>query len=76
VGVALPGGAGEVPKAFIVLNEGQQTSLEELASFVADRLAPYKMIQEVQFVDRLPRGPSGKLLRRALIGEAPDREPS
>ena len=69
VGVPFPG-AGEVPKAFVVLNEGQHVTLDELATFVATRLASFKMIQEVELVDRLPRGPGGKLLRRALVPRA------
>ena len=57
--------AGEVPKAFIVLDA--PTSAEELTSWVAQRVAPYKRVRRVEFIDRIPRSPSGKILRRVLI---------
>ena len=40
---------------------------DELMAWVAGRVAPYKRIREVQFVEAVPRTPSGKLLRRVLI---------
>jgi acyl-CoA synthetase (AMP-forming)/AMP-acid ligase II len=57
--------AGEVPKAFVVLKEG--VSAEELMAFVAARVAPYKKVRRVEFVDRIPKSPAGKLLRRVLV---------
>src|SRR6516164_6108247 len=48
--------AGEVPKAFIVLDA--PTSAEELTSWVAQRVAPYKRVRRVEFIDRIPRSPS------------------
>jgi acyl-coenzyme A synthetase/AMP-(fatty) acid ligase len=36
-------------------------------AWVAGRVAPYKRIREVRFVEAVPRTPSGKLLRRVLI---------
>lgn len=57
--------AGEVPKAFIVLKgEG---SAEEIMSFVAERVAPHKRVRKVEFVNRIPRSPAGKVLRRVLV---------
>jgi long-chain acyl-CoA synthetase len=41
---------GEIPKAFVVLKEGYQASPEELMAFVADKVAPYKKIREVESV--------------------------
>jgi acyl-CoA synthetase (AMP-forming)/AMP-acid ligase II len=40
---------------------------DELMAWVAGRVAPYKRIREVRFVEAVPRTPSGKLLRRVLI---------
>jgi acyl-CoA synthetase (AMP-forming)/AMP-acid ligase II len=57
--------AGEVPKAFVVL--GDEATAEELMAFVAARVAPYKKVRRVEFVDRIPKSPTGKLLRRVLI---------
>jgi len=59
--------AGEVPKAFIVLKEGQQASAQDLMLFVEERVAPYKKLREVEFVSAIPKTASGKILRRELI---------
>ncbi|MGB2695171.1 MAG: AMP-binding protein [Dehalococcoidia bacterium] len=59
--------AGEVPKAFVVLKEGQQAEANEIMLFVAERVAPYKKLRELEFVASIPKTPSGKILRRELI---------
>ncbi len=59
--------AGEVPKAFVVLRKAGAASGEELAEFVAERVAPYKRVRKFQFVDQIPKVPSGKNLRRVLV---------
>ena len=59
--------AGEVPKAFVVLRPGVEASQEDLMSFIAERVAPYKKIRELEFVDSIPKSLSGKILRRELI---------
>jgi acyl-coenzyme A synthetase/AMP-(fatty) acid ligase len=59
--------AGEVPKAFVVLKEGQRASAEEIMAFIAERVAPYKKLRELEFVDAIPKTLSGKILRRELI---------
>src|SRR6516162_1218758 len=56
--------AGEVPKAFVIAKG--PVSAEEVLEFVAARVAPYKKIRYVEFVEGLPKSPAGKLLRRAL----------
>ena len=56
--------AGEVPKAFVVLKA--PASAAELTAWVADRVTPYKRLRRVEFTDRIPRSPSGKILRRVL----------
>jgi acyl-CoA synthetase (AMP-forming)/AMP-acid ligase II len=56
--------AGEVPKAFVVLKA--PASAEELTTWVAERVAPYKRVRRVEFTDQLPKSPSGKILRRQL----------
>lgn len=57
--------AGEVPKAYVVLKE--EVSANELMDFVAARVAPFKRIRSVEFTDKIPKSPSGKILRRLLV---------
>jgi acyl-CoA synthetase (AMP-forming)/AMP-acid ligase II len=57
--------AGEAPKAFVVLQA--EASEQELMAWVAERVASYKRVREVEFTDRIPKSPSGKILRRLLM---------
>jgi acyl-CoA synthetase (AMP-forming)/AMP-acid ligase II len=57
--------SGEVPKALVVLSS--PVSADELLRFVADRVAPYKKVRVVEFIDEIPKSPSGKILRRVLV---------
>jgi acyl-CoA synthetase (AMP-forming)/AMP-acid ligase II len=59
-------GAGELPKAFVVRKEGSEVAAEVLQSFVADKVATYKQIKLVEFIDAIPKSASGKILRREL----------
>jgi acyl-CoA synthetase (AMP-forming)/AMP-acid ligase II len=56
--------AGEIPRAFVV-RKGAATA-EELMSFVAAQVAPYKKVRRLEFIDAIPKSPSGKILRRLL----------
>lgn len=56
--------ASEVPKAFVV-TEAAVTG-EEIMAFVAERVAPYKKVRQVEFIDQIPRTPVGKTERRTL----------
>jgi acyl-CoA synthetase (AMP-forming)/AMP-acid ligase II len=65
--VGVPGPhALEIVKAAVVRRSGVTES--ELREFCRDRLAAYKIPRVFQFVDRLPRSPTGKLLRKDLLG--------
>jgi O-succinylbenzoic acid--CoA ligase len=57
---------GEAVVATVVLHDGSQAEAEELRAHVASQLAGYKVPKEIAFAQRLPRTPSGKLLRREL----------
>jgi acyl-CoA synthetase (AMP-forming)/AMP-acid ligase II len=61
--------SGEIPKAFVVLREGYQASPEELMAFVAEKVAPYKKIREMEYVTEIPKSAAGKILRRELIAQ-------
>ncbi|MFN2413893.1 MAG: 4-coumarate--CoA ligase family protein [Pyrinomonadaceae bacterium] len=66
--------AGEVPKAFVVVKEGHPMTDEDVLSFVASRVAPYKKVRRVEFVAQIPKSPSGKILRRLLVARERERE--
>ncbi|MGQ0541945.1 MAG: class I adenylate-forming enzyme family protein [Blastocatellia bacterium] len=57
---------GEEVAAFIVLKDKQTTSKEEIIDFCAQHLADYKCPNSVHFVEDIPKGPTGKLLKREL----------
>jgi acyl-CoA synthetase (AMP-forming)/AMP-acid ligase II len=59
--------AGEVPKAFVVRRPGAAVDAAGLEAFVAERVAGHKRVRAVEFVDEIPRSPSGKILRRVLV---------
>lgn len=59
--------AGEIPKAFVVLKPGATATADELLAYVAAQVAGYKKVREIEFVEAVPRSPSGKILRRLLI---------
>jgi long-chain acyl-CoA synthetase len=58
--------AGEIPKAFIVRREGHPVDAEGIKAFVAARVAPYKQVRDVAFIQEIPKNYSGKVLRRIL----------
>jgi acyl-CoA synthetase (AMP-forming)/AMP-acid ligase II len=64
--------AGELPKAYIVLRSS--TEPDEILEFVSARVAPHKRIRFVEFTDKIPKSPSGKILRRVLIEQERARQ--
>lgn len=59
--------SGEIPKAFVVRKEGASVNDADLMQFIAERVATFKQVREVEFVEAIPKNPSGKILRRVLI---------
>ena len=59
--------AGEVPKAFVVLREGASATAEEIMAHVAAQVSPQKKVRRLEFIDAIPKVPSGKILRRQLV---------
>jgi long-chain acyl-CoA synthetase len=57
---------GETVKAFVVLRPGATASDVEIKSFCRERLAPYKLPSQIEFVTDLPKTQVGKVLRREL----------
>ena len=57
---------GEEVVAFIVPKDGQKLSEAELLAFCSNRLADYKCPKSIHFLTDIPKGPTGKLLKREL----------
>ena len=55
-----------MPVAFVLLKEGATADETELRDFCRERLAGFKVPRQVRIADELPRGPTGKILKRAL----------
>ncbi|HSR95317.1 MAG TPA: long-chain fatty acid--CoA ligase [Solirubrobacterales bacterium] len=60
---------GEEIGAAVVLHEGEELGPEEVSAYVKERIAAYKYPRVVWFLDELPKGPTGKILKREI--EAP-----
>jgi long-chain acyl-CoA synthetase len=57
---------GEEVAAFIVLKDSQKVSEAEIIAFCKEHLADYKCPKKIHFVADIPKGPTGKLLKRKL----------
>lgn len=57
---------GEDIKAFIVLKEGQKADRKELQKFLRNKLSIYKIPKIFEFVNDLPKGPTGKVVKKNL----------
>ena len=62
--------AGEIPVGFVTLKPGHEATEADIMAFVAERVATYKQIRKVNFVDAIPKSASGKILRRVLRDDA------
>lgn len=65
--------AGELPKAFVVAKPNVKPSRElglELLKYVKDNKVRYKHVNEIEFIDEIPKSASGKILRRVLRDRA------
>jgi len=62
--------AGEIPAGFVVLKEGAEATAEDIQAFVAERVASYKQVRTLTFIDAVPKSASGKILRRVLRDQA------
>ncbi len=62
---------GEEIGAAVVLHEGEELAPEEVSAYVKERIAAYKYPRVVWFLDDLPKGPTGKILKREIEPPAP-----
>ena len=53
-------------KAIVALKPGQKRDAAEVVAYARKRIAGYKLPKSIDFVDDLPRNPSGKILKREL----------
>lgn len=66
VGVIREHDGEEIPKAFVVTNPDTVLTEQEVMDYISDRVAPYKQIRVVEFIDEIPKSATGKILRRLL----------
>jgi long-chain acyl-CoA synthetase len=62
---------GEEIGAAVVLHDGEELAPEEVGAYVKERIAAYKYPRVVWFIDELPKGPTGKILKREIEPPAP-----
>ena len=59
-------GAEIVAARAFIAERGYQATAEDIQGFVKDKVASYKQVRQVAFVDEIPKSASGKILRRML----------
>ena len=57
---------GEEVGAAVVLKEGEEASADDIRAYVKERVAAYKYPRKIWFEDELPKGPTGKILKREI----------
>ena len=57
---------GEEVGAAVVLCAGRQADADELKAYVKEQVAAYKYPRKLWFLDELPKGPTGKILKREI----------
>jgi long-chain acyl-CoA synthetase len=71
---------GEEVGAAVVLHEGEELDPTAVSAYVKERIAAYKYPRRVWFLDDLPKGPTGKILKREIelpaAAESPSAEPA
>lgn len=63
---------GEIPRAYVVLRQGEREDPNALMEFLGVRLIHYKVPRSFIFKDALPKSPIGKILRKELRAADPD----
>ncbi|XVE56627.1 hypothetical protein DITRI_Ditri04bG0025900 [Diplodiscus trichospermus] len=62
--------AGQIPMAYVVRNPGSNITEAQVMDYIAKKVAPYKKIRRVAFIDSIPKSPAGKILRRELVNHS------
>jgi long-chain acyl-CoA synthetase len=66
---------GEEVAAAVALKAGATTTVDDLRAHVKAQVAAYKYPRHVWFVDALPKGPTGKILKREIVAPTELRTP-
>ena len=61
----------EIPKAFVVIQAGEELTEDEVIAFVAEQVAPHEKVRRVEFIDVIPKSTAGKILRKDLRAREP-----
>jgi long-chain acyl-CoA synthetase len=67
---------GESVKSYVVLKPNHHVGAQELIDYCKSQLANYKCPEAIAFIPEIPKGPTGKLLRRELRALASESEPA
>lgn len=66
VGFNRPEDHEEVPRAFVVPQPGAKVLADELMEWISAKVAPYKKVRMVEFIEEIPKSAAGKILRKDL----------
>jgi long-chain acyl-CoA synthetase len=66
---------GEEVTAFVVLKDDARVTESELINYCTERLADYKCPKSIRIVKEIPKGPTGKLLKRELAKQHAETQP-
>ncbi|UCE86433.1 MAG: long-chain-fatty-acid--CoA ligase [Deltaproteobacteria bacterium] len=66
---------GESPAAIVVPKPGESVTADEVIAYCRGKLASYKIPKLVEFVEQVPRNPTGKILKRVLREQFPGPAP-
>jgi long-chain acyl-CoA synthetase len=61
---------GQRVRAYVALKPGAEATEEDLINWTSQNIAAYKVPEAIKFLAALPKGPTGKVLRKALRDEA------
>ena len=57
---------GEAVKALVVLQPGSEISAQDIIAYAQQRIARFKCPKSIDFIESVPRNPSGKILKKIL----------
>jgi acyl-coenzyme A synthetase/AMP-(fatty) acid ligase len=70
IGIKIDNAGGELPRAYVVRRpgpEGEKLTEKDMYEVISKTLAKYKWLEGgIEFIDAIPKNPSGKILKRVL----------